>query len=239
MSIRNPQAVRRLARWSVVFLCTGLIAAASSGAARAGGGDTTTTDETAFLNSLQPGYYFESFDELTQAYYPEPLLFSDGTPGGFAYSTTTDTGGGIYVAPPDETLPSDLAISPADAAAMTLVFTFSGEPVTAVGGEFFTTDVSGLAEPGTVTLTLSDGSTYTITSGSSTLQAFFGVASPTPISWASVTEDSGSGAYPTVNNLIVGDETTPEPGTLALAGIAGMLVAIRQARPIRARASRS
>lgn len=80
------------------------------------------------------------------------------------------------------------------------------------------TDVNGNIASGAITATLSDGTTYTFTTGSST--SFIGFTENATIT--SLTA-SGTGNYVTVNDFIVGATVVPEPTSYAFLAATGLL----------------
>jgi len=182
--------------------------------------DVVTFDATSFLNGTRPGYYRESFSGLSQSNYTEPLAFTDGNSGGYSYNVTTDSGGGIYVAPPSSSNTALLAISPATGS--DLIFTFLGLPVTSFGGNFFPADTAGSAQPGSIMLLLSDGTTQLVSATAANLQPFLGIQSQTPLSSVTIRYTGSDSYFPSVTNLIVGRAsiTIPEAGTIPLVSAA-------------------
>lgn len=119
-----------------------------------------------------------------------------------------------------------------------LSFSFAGSNITAVGGNFFTTDFEGNANAGPVTLTLGDGSAvlYTATSASD----FVGFISTNPIEALTFAPASGTAdadVFSTADNLTVATADAapvPEASTATIFALGvGFLVAAcwRQRRP--------
>jgi hypothetical protein len=192
--------MRRLISLTVIFC------ALTAGSAPAG--VIVYTNQTDFLAAVKPGYYLETFDSLPQGVVlPSPQSFSGN---GFAYnaSVTVDF---FNVGPPGDTwFSTDFAGDP-------ITFTFTGRPVTAVGGFFFPTDLAGDVTPGTITLTLSDGTTQVLTNpGATTFLGF--VSNGAAISTLTVTPSGQDFTWATVNDLIVG-QAIPEPTTVAVFGL--------------------
>src|SRR5438067_12153380 len=116
-----------------------------------------------------------------------------------------------------------------------IIFNFTSNNVTSVGGFFFLTDLTGNAAGGTVTVTLNNGKMFSVTDASST--SFIGFTTGVPIQSLTATPPS-SGAtlvFATVNDFITG-KAVPETGSSALLlgfGMVGLLGAGRASRWVR------
>jgi hypothetical protein len=108
-------------------------------------------------------------------------------------------------------------------AGASMTINFTGD-VNMVGGSFWAADMDGVATPGTVTLTFSDGGTYTSSS-----DAFFGYSNANAwltsmtLSLDSEYIDSNSFStfqYGSLDGLTVG-QAVPEPGTYAAFALLG------------------
>jgi hypothetical protein len=181
----------------------------------------TYTNQSTFLANVAPGYYLENFNSLNNGtFYSAPLNFSGN---GFAYTATATNG--LYGAAGNggSSLSTNVATDP-------IVFTFTGAPVTAIGGNFFGSDINGNFSAANINITLSNGFTTTLTTPSLTAFNGFTVSSGSisTLTVSSVQPQSGF-RWPTVDNLIVGTAATavPEPGSIALlvgAGIGGLMI---------------
>ena len=177
----------------------------------------TYTNQAAFLAATQPGYYLETFNSLPQfTQLASPLSFSSS---GFSYNATAPTAGFFNLGPTGDTWLSTFhEFDP-------IIFNFTSNNVTSVGGFFFLTDLTGNVAGGTVTVTLNNGKMFSITDASST--SFIGFTTGVPIQSLTVTPPS-SGAtlvFATVNDFITG-KAVPETGSSALLlgfGMAGLL----------------
>jgi hypothetical protein len=175
------------------------------------------TNQTAFLAATQPGYYLETFNSLPQfTQVPSPLSFSTN---GFSYNATAPTAGFFNLGPSGDTWLSTFhEFDP-------IIFNFTSNNVTAVGGFFFLTDLTGNVAGGTVTVTLNNGKMFSITDASST--SFIGFTTRVPIQSLTVNPPPGGSTlvFATVNDFITG-KTVPETGSSALLlglGMVGLL----------------
>lgn len=174
--------------------------------------DTTVYDApAAFLAAVSPGSYTNTFDGLAST---PPSDFSGS---GFAYTVSAPTGlygSGEFIGTslPDEAL----------------TITFTSGNVSAVGGNFYTVNLSDEFQAVAMTLTLSDGTAVTFTP-TSTADAYRGFASTTAITSLTVSAP-GVSLYAGMDNLTVGVSAVPEPTSALLMalGVAGLLVARRR-----------
>ena len=190
-----------------------LCAAASSQAAI-----TIYTNQADFLAAVSaPGY--DSYDDLTVDLYGTTL---DRTAGAYAYQAYA--AGGLYGAgtDPDHWLSTNLSLDP-------IVFQNFTGGVTAFGGNFFGSDISGGYIPnGNLVLSAEDGSTVTYALNGATQASFLGFVSDTALS--SVTLSTDGGAYwPTANNVVL---AVPEPASygMLLAGLGCVGLVARRRR---------
>jgi hypothetical protein len=110
---------------------------------------------------------------------------------------------------------TDVALS-ANNSADPITILFNTGNVTAVGGEFFTTDLAGNTSGGVITATLNDGTSLVF--NTTTATTFGGFTSVTPIASLTLQTNVPLGFFVTTNNMVVGSVTpvAPEPGSLAL-----------------------
>jgi PEP-CTERM motif len=188
---------------------------ASAGVAQAA--TTVYTTAASFQALLLPGAYTETF---TQPGVDSGPLFSYSG-GGFGYDVTASPGdvyrSGSIIGnnTPNET--------------MTLTFTTGN--VTAVGGNFFITNISDVFQPVGVTLALNDGTSVTYTpTGVGTFRGFI---STVPILSLTMDAPTGGQFYNSLDNLTVGS-AVPEPTTYLMMalGLGGMLLMRRARRDI-------
>jgi hypothetical protein len=157
-----------------------------------------TRDE--FLTHVSGGYYENSFDDVPSDEAPSPAISFADPASGFAY--TVDS-----IAHNDQLWNKDGHLSTNYSADQILV-TFTGAPVTAVGGNFYANDgffgspVVGNA----VVVTLSDGTVETFTTQSA--DDFRGFTASVPITSIAIdTPNPGNlfdQSWATLDNLIVG-----------------------------------
>ncbi|HRJ49949.1 MAG TPA: hypothetical protein PKU91_05425, partial [Phycisphaerales bacterium] len=123
---------------------------------------TVYTDLASFLANTQPGYYFNNFSSVGAG--PSgPLAF--GPVNGYSYVVDTIGPGNTA---PTSGLYNNPGVISTDNATDLIRVTFTGAPVTAVGGNFWGTDINFGAIPTTVTIALSNGDVETFVTNSST-----------------------------------------------------------------------
>jgi hypothetical protein len=190
------------------------------------------TDSSAFTSLLAPGYYVETFDGIGDG----PIGATHTFPAG-SYTFSAYAAGELWsqVSAGSRALSTEYAADP-------LVFTFTGSP-TAVGGNFFSSDVDFSVIPGTITLTLDDGTTTTVTvTNPNSALPFIGFTATGGAHITTLTVTGGPDTvWPTVDNLHIGQlasaSEVPEPASLALlgGGFLGMALVRRRIQAARAR----
>jgi hypothetical protein len=186
---------------------------------------TVYNDEATFLTHLNPVHYLEEFSNYT---YGDPINGDQPTAdfgAGYGYSWTAATvPNGIF---PDTyglfSIPGALTTY---AAEDLLKITFTGLPVTALGGVFASTDIDGNPVPQEVIVTLSDN-----TSVSFFGLAFRGFTSDVAISYLTIDGvdldpiQPSKLFYPTLDSLYVGVAAVPVPTAVWLfgSGLLGLL----------------
>ncbi len=176
-----------------------------------GSGSVLFTNETDFLGGLDSGYYLEDFDSLKGSInlYKSSWASSGGSP---LFSYTIAAAHGLYVVNPSGSNPVNPALAAYNVNDSLLV-TFTSGNVSAVGGDFMLTDLSGRLRSGTVTATLSDGTLLNSASGDFTGFASLDGQVITSLTISSPIHD----AYhiPTLDHLYAA-VAVPEPATMAL-----------------------
>ncbi|HOX38600.1 MAG TPA: PEP-CTERM sorting domain-containing protein [Candidatus Brocadiia bacterium] len=162
--------------------------------------DAIYTDEGSFLAQLGTSY-LEDFPGYAYASPGLGATLDGGPVNGYSWQASASDSGGLFAV--DQGLSTSNAVN--------LVITFTGAPVTAFGGIFTSTELSGATIPQDIVVTLSNGTNYTL-NGS----GWVGFTTDLPI--ASVTIDGIDGTYPNfpaVDHMYVG-AAVPEPGTAVL-----------------------
>lgn len=157
----------------------------------------TYTNQTTFLNNTS-STYLENFNSLSNNDITSPRSFSGN---GFSYSISATNGfffasgntGSQYLSTADST--------------NNLIINFTSGNVTAVGGNFFLTNVNDNLVTGNVALALNDGTTLNLTSPASAPTPFGGFTTNTAITSLTFTS-GGLQKYSTIDNLYVGTATT-------------------------------
>lgn len=181
----------------------------------------TYTDVNDFLNNVVPGYYDEDFSAVAGGAV-DTLSFGGN---GFGYTASSTVGmdagstgdGGLF---------NDPGLLSLNTATDALLIEFNQGNVTAVGGDFFASDINFFEIPADVTVNLDDGTSLDFVGG-----GFAGFTSNVAISSIVIdaSDDTlGAPAWPTVDRLIVGT-MVPAPAGFALLG-AGVIFAARRRR---------
>ncbi|WP_296605803.1 hypothetical protein, partial [Nocardioides sp.] len=162
-----------------------------------GGGPATYTDRATFITHVAPGFYENDFSDLGNSSAAEPARSYSS--GGFGYTVdSTPTPDDLWFFP---------GVMTTNGSADQIVVTFTSGTVTAVGGNFFASDIAGTPIPGNeVDLALSDGTTETFTTTDENDYRGFTTAAPI----TSITIDAPNPSDPTdsswstMDNLLVG-----------------------------------
>lgn len=183
---------------------------------------TIYTDESSFLGAIGFDYYLEDFSSFSYGSSQDASL-NFGPTNGFSY-TVAASSSTLYSGP------GNMSTNNATAA---LVFTFTGSPVTAVGGFFWPTDMGGNSLVGRIDLTLSDGTVLNLTNTDFDTFSGFVTDGPAFTSIVIASEQGGvSYQWPTADHLYVGQAmpaAVPAPGALGLVVLgAGLLRRLRR-----------
>ena len=113
-------------------------------------------------------------------------------------------------------------------------FSFAGSSITAVGGNFFTTNFDGDATAGPVKLTLGDGSAVSYTAASpNDFVGFISTSAINALTFAPASETADANVFSTVDNLTVASAApVPEASTAAILalGLGLLLATLRRQR---------
>ncbi|MGP1308924.1 MAG: hypothetical protein ACTS27_01855 [Phycisphaerales bacterium] len=197
------------------------IAAAAAAASVAGlataGTATVYTDMATFMANVQMGSYTNDFTGVPTGSVPD---LSFGPVNGYSYIIDAVGGG-------SGNLFNDPGLISTDSALDSIVVSFTGAPVTAVGGNFWASDISFLPTGTGITINLSDGTNVSYTStGPSDFRGFISDVAITSIT-IDAPEAGLANAWATMDNLTVG-AAIPAPGAAAVLGLAGLAAARRR-----------
>ncbi len=173
-------------------------------------------DSASFLGALSDSYT-NAFDDAI----PGPsfdLSYSNGT---YSYDISADGPalGGLY---------NDTGLISTNNAGDGILVTFTSGNVTAVGGNFWATDILVFPTGTDVTITLSDGTIESFTSsGPSDFRGFTSNVAIDSIFIDAIDSVGGTPYWATMDNLIVGT-AVPAPGALALLGLGGLTATRRR-----------
>lgn len=210
--------------------CSLLALGASMAAAPAA---TLFTDSSSFIGSLQAGYYTETFSPFNPPGGDADLgvtsLSFSGN--GFDYSIEADQN--LYGIGDD---PGPRGLSVTSASDMRVVINVS-EQVTAIGGRFSTTDALETLLSESFQITLSDGTTHTLTTSGTTPYDFVGFTTTPGTFITQLTLGQPLSTFQTINELTVGYAAVPEPAVVASVtgvGLLGLGMVLRRAPARRA-----
>jgi hypothetical protein len=168
-------------------------------------------DEGTFLDNIQPAFLLEDFDGYVYGGYTEYTL-DIGPMNGFSATISAEGGENSFLWSGDGNMSTNNALD-------YLRVDFTGDPVTAVGGWFFPSDINGFFQAGTIDIELSDGTMYSFDPADGT--DFRGFTTDAPISWIKIdAPDGAQNAWSTMDHFYVG--AVPAPGALALLALAGL-----------------
>lgn len=176
------------------------------------------TDEASFLANITDSYA-NGFDDAVTG--PIASLSYDNGTYSYTVSASGDAAGTLY---------NDTGLVSTDSALDGILVSFTGAAVTAVGGNFWATDVAVLPTGTDIVITLSDGTVESFTStGASDFRGFTSdiAISSIFIDALDVDPDAGPYYWATMDNLVVGS-AIPTPGSLALLGMGGLAASRRR-----------
>jgi hypothetical protein len=171
---------------------------------------TVYTSSATFFANVLPGFYTETFTG-------NPGVFDTGVSfSSLGFTYVIDAAGGIEPIYRSGTFLGNTY------AAQALTITFTSNNVTAIGGNFFLTDVNDNPITGTVTITLSDGTVESFTTTSASDYRGFTSNTNTVITSLELSAPLAA-QFNSIDNFTVG-VAVPEPAsvaliTLAIAGI--------------------
>ena len=170
------------------------------------------TNEVEFTSAIDPAFYLEDFDDFQYGVQLNGSQTTWTAPGASGYGWDAYSPQGLWSL--------DGALSTNDEQE-TLSLSFTGAPVTAFGGIFFATDLSGFVIPNSlVTVRLSDGQSYQINSSGS---EFVGWTGNSAISGVDLSVESIANTWVAVDHIFTGSGV-PEP--TGLAALSGALLVI-------------
>lgn len=153
----------------------------------------TYSDFPSFIANLAPDYYQEYFDTILPG---QTLLWTAPGANGYGFTLSNEA----------QDLPLGLYNSPGivstDSSDGRIIVTFTGNPVTAVGGNFWATDIAQQPTGTQISIQLSNGSSQTfISSGPDTFRGF---VTSEPITSLRIDAPPSSTNWPNLANLVVG-----------------------------------
>lgn len=162
------------------------------------------TNQTSFVNNLQSGFYLNNFNALTPG--DQGVTNINFNTNGFSYNIADNPPSGspaanlfaVSVNGGSQALSTSL---PTDA----IKISFTSGNVSAVGGNFFLTDINSNPIAGNLSINLSDGSSVNFSSTASNNYPFVGFTTTGSSFITSLDLNAvGSGQFNTIDNLYVG-----------------------------------
>jgi hypothetical protein len=229
--MKMNQTMFSFKRSTITGLMLSAAAWAMAAASPASAATVVYTDSASFLSQLGSSYFEDYNSGISLGSHAQPGLNFTG--GIFSYNVDVpvDTTGGnpatltVIDSPQSQLINRALATSKND---IDLVFSFN-PGITAVGGDFFLTDSNGNVKNGSVTLTLSDGTTQALINPGAA--GFTGFVSDSVDITSLIISTGTGGAAATADNVYVGS-IAPEPGSmgLILSGLAAGIFLVRKRR---------
>ncbi len=180
------------------------------GAASTAFGGDVFTSEADFVAAIDGGYYLENFDAYAYGDYQDYTL--DLAQDEWAYTVSASGVSMSFLWSGD----SCMSTNSADDG---LLVEFTGTLPTAIGGYFYSRDISGYYIPGPMVLELRDGTVYEFDAASAS--DFRGFTTDVGITSIFIESPDVAGPqWSTMDQFYVG--AVPAPGALALLGLAGL-----------------
>jgi multidrug transporter EmrE-like cation transporter len=186
------------------------------------GATVVYTDSATFLANVSGPTLFTNFNSLNGV----------GVTPNFSYSGNGFTVNAATFPPPNDFFHGVGFVS-LNIATNSIVLTFSGNPVTAIGGNLFPSGISGSFSAGSIQVVLSDGTTNVV--AASSVNAYRGFTSDTPFTSMVISSiqpvPTTFFLWPSLDNLTVGTAlVVPEPVSVASLGAVGALMLGRRRR---------
>jgi|GEM_PF-961185 len=184
------------------------------------------TDQASFLAAIESSYLFDDFDGESG----QTSTVTGGPENGYEYSAEASTDDLFFA---NVTGNADNPALSTFSAGPTIEITFTGAPVTAVGGFFFPTDIGGNVITGTITLDFNGGGSDSLLNPG--VSTFSGFTSTVPLAGLSIDTQAcaSTSCYPALDNFYVGAAATtsdaPVPATAALLALGVVGIGLRRA----------
>ncbi|MCC6232998.1 MAG: hypothetical protein IT580_10165 [Verrucomicrobiales bacterium] len=186
------------------------------------------TTESAFNSALQAGSYTEDFSGVSGSGVLTGINSLPFSGSGISYTIATSTDV-FYL----NTIDGRSLATAQQGASM--IITLSTPNITAIGGNFSSTDDTESIIADSFLLTLSDGTTSTLNSPAGGPSTFRGFSTTGGTFITSLTIDGAGIGYSTINNLTVGFAAVPEPSVIASVTALGLVGAAAATRRFRRR----
>jgi hypothetical protein len=188
---------------------------------------TVFNNQAAFVNQLAGPFLQDNFDGVPTGLV-DPLTGLDFSQNGFSFNVNAvdsavdgdGTNDGLF---------NDPGLLSNNSATDAMVFTFTSGNVTAVGGNFFSSDISFAPIPLMLDFQLSDGTNVQVTtSGASDFTGFVNLNGITSLT-VDALDDPITPAFnwPAADAIWVG-RAVPTPGAISVLGLAGLAAARRR-----------
>lgn len=186
------------------------------------GQSTVFNNQASFVGQLQGAFLFDDFASIPTGLQTNPLVFSGN---GFS-ATVGAVDSAVDGNGTDDGLFNDPGILSTNSATDAIRFDF-GAGTTAVGGNFFASDINFSPIPLTLTFNLSDGTSQTVnTAGSNDFTGFINLSGISSMV-VDAPDAGGTFNWAAAEALWVG-RAVPTPGALAVLGMAGIAATRRR-----------